>query len=445
MDVCSEEIGRCLYMSSIRNQFHFTKWLVWVLAILFLFYEFFLRVYPAVMVPQLMEAFQVNALVLGTLSAFYFYSYAPMQLPVGLLMDRFGARKLLTFAALICGIGCFLFASSSSLGAAELGRFFMGIGSAFAFVGMVFVSSHWFSASRLALLVGIGNSIGLMGAAFGEGPLSIIVEIIGWRETVYIFAVVGIILGVIIFLFIRGENKLFSEKEKTHESFAHAFSSFQSVCMNSNTWFNALGALMFFLTTNVLAGLWAVPFLQTVHGLDYEVAAFAVTMLFIGEIIGGPILGIISDKMKRRKPILYIGCIGAFCCLIPLIYMSPLSPISIFILFLLIGFFSAAELLNFPLAVELNNLEAKGSAIAVTNFVIAIGASIMQPVVGYLLDISAGITVWNHNIGKYTASDYTSALVVFPISIILALICYFFVKEHTHSRLVNSMEMPSGE
>ncbi len=421
------------HMYSVHNRFHFMKWLVWILAVLFLFYEFFLRVYPSIMTRELMKTFQVDALVLGTLSAFYFYSYAPMQLPVGMLMDRYGARKLLTFAALVCGIGCFLFAGANTLFTAEAGRFLMGIGSAFAFVGMVFVSSHWFSGTRLALLVGIGNSIGLLGAAFGEGPLSIVVDTIGWRETVYILATFGIALGVVIFMFIRTEQADVSNKVQHTHSLADAFSSFQSVCMNYNTWFNAIGALLFFLTTNALAGLWAVPFLQAVHGLSNEVAAFAVTMLFIGEIVGGPLVGIISDRMKRRKPLLYISCIGAFVCIMPLIYISPLSPTPIFILFFLIGLFSAAELLNFPLAVELNNEEAKGSSIAITNFVIAIGGSIMQPVVGYLLDLSAGTISLGHST-LYTAANYKYALIVFPVSLLLALFFFLPIQEHT-SRL----------
>jgi len=407
------------------------KWLVWALAILFLFYEFFLRVFPAVMVSELMNAFHVDALVLGTLSAFYFYSYAPMQLPVGLLLDRFGARKLLTFAAIICGTGTFLFAGSNSLGIAELGRFFMGIGSAFAFVGMVYVSSHWFHGAKLALLVGIGNSVGLLGAAFGEGPLSIVVEVIGWRETVYILATVGIALGVVIFMCVRTEHHSITKRVKQHESLSHAFSSFQNVCMNVHTWLNAFGALLFFLTTNVLAGLWAVPFLQTVHGMSYEVAAFAVTMLYIGEIVGGPIIGVISDRIKKRKPLLFIGCIGALICIVPLIYSGGLAPWVIFVLFFLIGFFSAAELLNFPLAVELNTVEAKGSAIAVTNFVVAIGASVMQPLVGYFLDMSAGSIRIGRNTDIYTAADYKTALIVFPISLVLAVIVFLFLKENT--------------
>ena len=123
-------------------------WWIWSLAVVFLFYEFFIRVFPTAMVSELMASFNVTARSLGTLSAFYFYAYAPMQIPVGLLMDRFGARKLLTFASLICGIGSILFALTYQLATAELGRFFMGIGSAFGFVGM---RQHGFAPLQLEI------------------------------------------------------------------------------------------------------------------------------------------------------------------------------------------------------------------------------------------------------------------------------------------------------
>ena len=129
------------------------SWLIWSLAVLFLFYEFFIRVFPTAMVAELMSAFKVNAGRLGLLSSFYFYSYAPMQIPVGLLMDRFGARKLLTFASLICAIGAFAFSFSFDFSIAAVGRFLMGVGSAFGFVGMVYVCSHFFPQKKWQCLL----------------------------------------------------------------------------------------------------------------------------------------------------------------------------------------------------------------------------------------------------------------------------------------------------
>src|SRR5690606_9072077 len=144
--------------------------------------EYFLRVAPSVMITDLYKAYHIGAGVFGVISAAYLYAYAPMQLPVGVLMDRYGARKLLTLATLICGIGSILFGVAPTVWLSIVSRLMMGVGSAFAFIGMVYISSHWFHGKILALLIGAGNSIGMLGAVVGEGPLSQLVQTFSWRS-----------------------------------------------------------------------------------------------------------------------------------------------------------------------------------------------------------------------------------------------------------------------
>ena len=245
-------------------------WWTWGLAVLFLFYEFFVRVYPSIMVKELMGSFKATAAQLGTLSAFFFYAYAPMQIPVGLLMDRYGARKLLTFAALFCGVGSFFFGMAESLAPAEFGRFLMGIGSSFAFVGMIYVCSHWFPPQKLALLVGIGNSIGMLGAVGAEGPLSFAVEAFGWRSSVNAFGFIGIALAVILYLFLRNQPK--QKKSKAKVDFSGLLRNLKVVASNPKTWINAVIALLFYMTTAAFASLWGIPFLVESYHISKGVA-----------------------------------------------------------------------------------------------------------------------------------------------------------------------------
>lgn len=404
-------------------------YVLFAVASLFLYYEFFLRVSPSVMVNELMYAFSVDALSLGTLSAFYSYSFAPMQLPVGMLMDRFGVRRLLTFASCICAAGCFAFSFSQDLSFAELGRFFMGIGSSFAFVGMVYAASHWFEEQKRAVLVGIGNSVGMLGAASGEGPLSILVGHVGWRETMLILGGVGAVIALICFFTLGKSVKFVKPVEDNTESLSASFNGFQHVCMNFRGWFNSLGALLFYLPTGTFAALWAVPFLQTVHGLSKDFAAFSVSVFFFGTIVGGPFFGLVSDWFGKRKPVLYLSAIPAGLIMIPLI-LIPFLPIwAIYLIFFLLGFFSAAQLLNFSLAVELNDIREKGSSIALTNFVVAVGGSIMQPMVGGLLDLSAGVRAISNSVPHYSVQDYQLAMLVFPLAFLLAALCFIPVHE----------------
>ncbi|MGE0831882.1 MAG: MFS transporter [Simkaniaceae bacterium] len=402
-------------------------WWTWSLAVLFLFYEFFVRVFPSIMVKDLMAAFSVTAGTLGTLSAFFFYAYAPMQIPVGLLMDRFGARRLLTFAALFCGIGSFLFGTALHLAAAEFGRFLMGIGSAFAFVGMVYVCSHWFPPKKLALLVGIGNSVGMLGAVGAEGPLSFAVESFGWRWTVNAFGFIGIALALILFLFIRKEPKS-SKEQKRKETSADLGENLKIVCSNYRTWLNGIIALLFYMTTAAFASLWGIPFLVESYQISKDLAGFIVSMIFVGWIIGGPIIGVISDRCNKRKPFLYASTLLTCLCILPVIYLSGLPTWLLFVLLLLVGFFQSAQLLNFSLAIELNPIKAKGTSIALTNFLVAFGSSVMQPLLGFLLDLGWDGKV-REGIPVYSLEDYHMAMMSFPVTLALSFILLLFLKE----------------
>ncbi|MDB2614439.1 MFS transporter, partial [Chlamydiales bacterium] len=225
------------------------RWVIWGCSVLFFFYEFFLRISPSVMVSELMRDFHVNSEALGNLSAYYFYIYAPMQIPVGILMDRFGARRLMTLAVLSCGLGGVLFGMANALSTAEFARVLMGFGSSFAFVSMIFIASHWLPTKYLAILIGIGNSFGMAGAFGGEGPLSIAVENFGWRMTSIAFGVAGIVFAFIIYLLFRGVELPEKIKHLRAKSLGHAFKSFKEVLHNRETWLIALVSLMFYLTT----------------------------------------------------------------------------------------------------------------------------------------------------------------------------------------------------
>lgn len=414
-------------------------WWIWSLAVVFLFYEFFIRVFPTAMVSELMASFNVTARSLGTLSAFYFYAYAPMQIPVGLLMDRFGARKLLTFASLICGIGSILFALTYQLATAELGRFFMGIGSAFGFVGMVYVCSNWFPAKKLALLVGLGNSIGMLGAVGAEGPLSLSVSSFGWRMTVHFFGIAGLILSVALFLFVRKEPKKIGRGGVKRASLDLA-QSLRDLCSNYRTYLNAIIALLFYMTTAGFASLWGIPFLIAEYGFSKDLAGYFVSMIFVGWIVGGPIIGLISDRFSKRKPFLFISIFLTAICLTPVIYVSHLPMWLLFSLLFLVGFFSSAQLLNFSLAVEMSPKEANGTSIALINFIVAIGSSVIQPLLGFLLDVGWDGALKN-GIPFYSVADYRQAMICFPVALMVAFILLIFLNEkkhkhHTYAELI---------
>ncbi|MBN2479335.1 MAG: MFS transporter [Parachlamydiales bacterium] len=412
----------------MRNETTKIKWTIWGLSALFYFYEFVLRVSPSVMVFELMKSFNITASTVGVLSAFYLYAYAPMQLPVGMLMDHFGIKKVLSIASIACGIGAILFSITTKLSIAAMGRFLIGGGSSFAFIAMLYITSNWFPIKKRAFLIGIANSLAMLGATAGAGPLSMIIKNFGWRPTISSFGIFGIFLGIAIYYVLKIDKKSEQIKEKTSEVDTNIFHNIKSVISKKGTWVNALIALLFYMTTTAFAGLWGLSFVQTAYGVSKEVAGYAMSMVFAGWLVGGPLSGLWSDYIGKRKSAIRIGILGTLICLIPVIYFPVIHIYVVYFLLFLVGVFSSAELLCFSLAIELNTFKAKATAAAFTNFMISCGDAVIQPLVGFLLDFNWSGTILK-GIRMYSQKDYQIALSCLPIALILAFLLMFFIKE----------------
>ena len=165
----------------------------WLVGSLFFFYAWILRVSPSVMVEEFMRDFAVGGAIVGNLSALYFYGYAGMQIPVGLLLDRFGPRRLMTVAAGVVAVACLMFAWSDGLVGASVARFLIGAGCAFSLVGAMAVAGQWFPRERFALLAGLAMMFGMAGGVFGQAPLRVAVDATDWRTTMAAVGVVGLL------------------------------------------------------------------------------------------------------------------------------------------------------------------------------------------------------------------------------------------------------------
>lgn len=244
---------------------------VWGLAAIFYFYELMLLVSPSVMTDDLTASFDTSAEQLGSLAAYYYYAYALMQIPVGLLMDRFGPRRLLTLACLFCTVGCIVFANAQYLHIAELGRFVMGIGGSFAVVGCLKLASIWFPANRFALLTGIMVAVGMMGGVFGQAPVAKLVMSIGWRDTILLGAGLGAILSIIIW-FVVSDHPSKDHKDAINQHIAYANESIL-------IWLQFASFIIFFLFPFILARVYGQPVSMLLLGCFYA-GWFLCTVLY---------------------------------------------------------------------------------------------------------------------------------------------------------------------
>ena len=409
----------------------FRPWLVWGLAAAFFFAEYFARVAPSVMVPQLMDVFHVDAFSLGSLSAMFYYAYVAMQIPVGTLVDKYGPKRLLTVAALLCGLSCLFFAMTHSLFVANVCRFTMGFTAAFAFVGALKLASVWFSPLRFGLLAGATQAIGMLGAATGEGPVSWLVQEAGWRDTMSGIGGVLLFIGVLIAFFVRDRPfkaiavEDSAAKKVTRQSI---LKSLLTVLKNPQTWINAIFIGFLYAPTAAFGEFWGATYLKHVHHLPETTAAFAISMIFIGWMIFGPIGGFISDKIKRRKPIMLISAVGSLLAISVVLYAPGLSTHAIFILLFIYGGMNVGVATSYTVACEINPREVAGTSMSFTNMASVLVGALFQPIIGKIL-----VRGWDHtvvnNIPVYSAHDYRLAMVALPVCTLVSLVVLPFLKE----------------
>lgn len=393
----------------------------WFTGAMFFFYAWVLRVSPSVMVEELMREFAVGAAVVGNLSAFYFYGYAGMQIPVGLLIDRFGPRRLMVLAGLMCGASCLLAAWSPTLEGLFLGRFLIGASAAFSLVGAFAVAGHWFRTDQFALLGGLAMASGMAGGVIGQAPVRLLVEAHGWRPTVAAMAIGGLVIAVMALAFVR-------DKVRGRGGLGGVFAGLGQVLRNPQTWIISLAGLGANGILLGFGGLWGVPFMRVAHGLEPASAAFVTSLLIAGWGVGAPIFGWLSGRLGRRRVVFLIGyaiCMPAFLILV---YGPPLPSYAVATLTFLGGVGGAAQIVCFATVREVNSPALSGTAIGVVNAFVTGTGAIYQPLIGWLLDSSwSGAMAGGARI--YSLGDYRLAFGVLVAGLCLGLTCTFLMRE----------------
>ena len=404
--------------------------LAFALGTLFFGYAFVQRVSPSVMTNELMSDFAVGGAALGSLSAFYFYAYASIQLPVGMLTDHFGPRKLMSFAAALCALASVGFAFSDSVLTASVGRALIGGTVAFGFVGTLAIAGYWFKSTQYALLAGLLQTVGMCGAIFGQAPLRQMVESIGWRGTMHGLALVALVLALLLFFLVP----LRSREQKRHRAGPGVMRGLHAVTVNPQTWICSLIGFGMAATMLAFGGLWGVPWLNNVHGYTTTEAAGVTSMLFVGWAIFSPLAGWASDRMGRRNIILQGGSMVALSALACLIYTTPDNTSLLMLLIFFVGAGGSAMTVCFGSVKELNDSNYSSTSLGLMNMCIVGSGAVMQPLVGWLLDLN-----WSGEIldgaRVYAESNYSRAFSSLLIVNFTAFVAALFLRE-THCRQI---------
>ncbi len=399
------------------------------LAIFFYLYDYFIQVSPSVMTTQLMQHFAIGAAKLGLLSACFYYTYLVMQIPVGMLVDRFGSRKLLTFSVLISALGIMAFTITHNLYIAGLARAVIGLGSSFAFICALSLIANWYHHRHFAIWAGVVQMGACIGSIFGLAPLAQAVTRFGWQQCLWVIGITTLILAVIYWLVIQDQppGKIKQQPENDQQ-----LSKLKTILNHSQVWVIAFLSGCSWVPLGIIGALWGVPYLSKVYDLTTTQAGTLCSLYWIGLAIASPMIGWLSDTIRQRK----LPCIICFTCgvisAIGLLLSPYLSMMFTALFLFFLGVASGAQSLSFAILKDNVQPTHFATASGFNNTAVICGSGIAQPLFGYLLYLG-----WDgkmhHHLPSYTISDYQHGLIILPAVMILALLAAVFLLKETQA------------
>lgn len=357
----------------------------WLLAAFYYFYQYALRSAPGVMMPQLSEAFGLSAAGLASVIGLFYWGYAPFSLVAGTSLDRLGAKTVIPVGALMAGIGALLF-GTGNLAAANSGRFLQGAGGVFALVGAIYIISKNFPATRVATFVGATQMFGSSGGSAGQflvGPM--IAGGLLWNHFWIGMGVAGILLSALLFILLPNAQP----RKRQDDSLKSSLMALAVVFKNPQSILCGLIAGLMFIPTTIFDMIWGVRFLQEAHGFGYSDAVIRSATIPLGWIVGCPLMGFISDRLERRKPVIVGGGCVLLACLWCILY-GPTDLLPPYLLGLITGIASGAALLTYTVIQEANPPQFGGTATGVISFLNFSVSALAGPIFGSLLQSASG-------------------------------------------------------
>jgi len=415
--VSANSVNSCVSDPPLKKTFN--PFWIWGLAALFYMYQFVLRVAPSVLVEDLMVSFQTNASQIGSLSAIAMYFYSIFQIPSGILSDHLGVRKVVLGSLILCILGTLIFASSSEIEVAKLGRLILGIGSSAAFLCLGKIASQYFPASRRATLFGLAMSVGTIGALNGGPPLAYLVSLLGWRGSLFLVSGVGVIIFIINFLFLEkfgaSAVPMQVDSQDSDQEGGSLGARILEVFKNRVVWTHAISALGVYLSLAVLADLWGPSFVIQRFKVDKQTAANTLSWMYIGLLVGSLTLSWLSDWLQNRKILIVMSTAAISTLLALFIYLPGLTHLQGTIMIGLLGFFAGAEMLCFTGASEASTPRTAGTVTGIVNTVVMLTGALIQHQVGHLLDSVWTGEVLGEGVRAYSLGNFQYALTLLPI------------------------------
>ncbi|MTI46779.1 MAG: MFS transporter [Firmicutes bacterium] len=417
------------------------RWFIWGILALAYVVVFFHRVAVGVVRTELITDFSISDVEFGNLGSMYFYAYMLMQIPSGILADTLGARKTVTIGTLLAGIGSIIFSMGQSITVGYIGRLIVGLGVSVVFISTLKILSQWFKEDEFGRMSGLTSFFGNGGSLLAQFPLVLMVSYMGWRMSFTTIGIITIIIAALIFIIVRnrpedvGLNpitlKTSTEKVSVGKSISRVFS-------NPRTWpgFFIFGGM--FGTMISFIGAWGVPYMMHIYNVTKGKASTFTMTVTVGLMIGSLVVGIISDKIGRRKLPLIVFSIVYLLTWIILLFVNSgdMTFGFLYVLYFIMGFSCSGFVLSWACAKEVNPPDYAGISTGTVNMGGFLFAAIIQPLIGYILDHNwAGKMLEGAKV--YNIDSYNKAFMLCLVGAIMAVLSVVFVKETNCKNIYN--------
>lgn len=400
-----------------RRRFARLRWSGYAVLILAYMTVYFHRMAPGVVAGDLMQAFHASGTALGSLAAMYYYIYTAMQIPAGVLADTLGARIGVSLGCLVAGAGSLLFGLAETIEVASIGRLLVGFGVSVVFVGLMRSNTQWFSEGRYGLISGVTLLLGNLGSILATGPLALLLEITSWRSVFVIMGALSLIIAGLTVWLVRNRPedvglpsvRELDGKAPHPERHRHWVLDLKGVIATGAVWpsffvmFGVTGSLFAF------AGLWGVPMMRDLYGLDRTGASVYTTLALASFAVGCLIMGWLSDHLGRRKPVMVGACVLSLLAWLALTLLPWGPGWTGMTLYALLGFSASGFVVGYAAAKEVVPPGVAGMAIALVNTGLFLGAAILQPAFGWVLDLTWEGTLVD-GVRRYAWADYRNGL-----------------------------------
>lgn len=404
--------------------------LMWIVTSAFFFYALIARAsFVTVLAHDFMQFFQIDAVGLGTLTSCYYWVYTFMQIPSGIMIDRYSCKTIVAIMSASVAAGLILLGIVPNCYVAGFAEMLIGFGSSFSFLIVLKMITTWFPQQKVAVMTSYTMTLGACGPFVGGPLVSFLANHIDWHAVIVIYAILGILMGVAICVIVKTPRE--SGNEKKEAGSAAVLSDLMEVLSSKNLWILGLLTLALYAPVSSLGDLWGVSFAQTVFHVSRTEAAFISNMLYIGYTVGCPLAPHLSNYIDSYKKVLNYATIGLTLCLglLVLPYEWPLS--FAYILFFLVGFFSGAQL-TYALGFLEMPAHVGGTVSSFINMMSMISGIILMPLVGWAINSS-----WNgameNGVKIYTAVDFKYGVSYVVLFVFIGAIISFFVKDHAPS------------